>query len=164
MNTKSTSSETGQIAISDLAPTGEIVTDEDKALFKVYIRILDGVLDGSDWQTIARDILQADPVADQEQARRRFDSYLARARWMCEKGIRQIGTGDPTSDFQFWVANILKYAISQGRITIPDVASLHQWAHEEIADLIEKEILSPDPDLSPAECEKILIRHFSNKS
>ena len=162
MNKKPTHTPTDDVFIMDFAPTADTVTPEDRALFQVYLCILDRVEDGDLWQTIAREVLQADPIANPEQAKRRYDSYLARAQWMTKEGAQQISSGDPATDFRNWVRSLLKHTIDQGKIVKPDVPNFDEWAHEKIDQLITREILVPDPNLSQEDCQEILKRHFTD--
>lgn len=54
----------------------------------LYIQILDGSAAGVSWQTLARDVLKLDPVADAESAKTIFDKFHARALWMTRVGYR----------------------------------------------------------------------------
>jgi hypothetical protein len=78
------------LAIADEAPTAPVVTDYDKAHLKLYLRLLDADDEGAAWEEVAKVLLEIDPVAEPERARRRHESHLARARWMTEKGYLDI--------------------------------------------------------------------------
>lgn len=69
----------------ELAPTASTVTDEDRRLFPIYIQILD--LDSAEkcWKEATRKLLEIDPDENVEMARNLYESYLVRAKWMCEK-------------------------------------------------------------------------------
>jgi len=66
------------------------LTDYDRAHMKDYMRVLDAATDGADWREAVAVIFGIDVDADPERARRVHDSHLARARWMTEKGYRQL--------------------------------------------------------------------------
>ena len=78
------------LAIADEAPTAPMVTDYDKAHLKLYLRILDADEEGAAWEEVAKVLLEIDPVAEPDRARRRHESHLARARWMTEQGYLDI--------------------------------------------------------------------------
>ena len=75
---------------ADSAPTVESITDYDRRHLITYLMLLDAVKAGIDPAECAREILQIDPVAEPERARRSYDSHLARARWISQSGHRQL--------------------------------------------------------------------------
>jgi hypothetical protein len=75
---------------ADSAPTGDAITDYDRRHLITYLMLLDAVKAGIDPAECAREILQIDPVAEPERARRSYDSHLARARWISQSGHRQL--------------------------------------------------------------------------
>jgi len=76
--------------IADTAPTKEGLTDYDYTLFVVYVRMLDAAAVDADWREVARILLKIDPDLEPTRARRRYDTHMARARWMTEHGYRHI--------------------------------------------------------------------------
>jgi hypothetical protein len=72
--------------IAPQAPSGPELTDYDRRRLVTYLRLLDSEAAGASWEEVARVLLEADPVAAREAARRRYDSHLRRARWMAERG------------------------------------------------------------------------------
>jgi hypothetical protein len=64
------------------------VTDYDRAHIVTYLRLLDAAAEGAAWEEVARIVLQIDPFAEPDRARRAFDTHLARARWLSEQGYR----------------------------------------------------------------------------
>lgn len=72
------------------APTGEVVTDYDRAHFRHYIQLLDAHSAGVDSDIMCRSILDIDPDKDPEDAHRILESHLDRAVWMSKIGFRQI--------------------------------------------------------------------------
>lgn len=79
----------------DDAPTGDLLTDYDRAHVKLYVRLLDAEADGADWQEVVRILFGIDPEAEPERARRVHASHLARAHWMSEHGYRILRHGRP---------------------------------------------------------------------
>ncbi|WP_315773463.1 MULTISPECIES: DNA -binding domain-containing protein [unclassified Bradyrhizobium] len=80
-------------AVADLAPTDSVLTSYDEEHVVTYLRLLDATSEGADWEEVARLVLHIDPVNEPQRARRAFDSHLARARWMSEKGYHQLLRG-----------------------------------------------------------------------
>ncbi|MDR3529310.1 MAG: DUF2285 domain-containing protein [Rhodopila sp.] len=76
--------------VADEAPTAPAITDYDRQYLIVYIMLLDAVRDGIDRDSIAREVLQIDPVAEAGRAVRAFETHLARARWMTTHGYRHL--------------------------------------------------------------------------
>lgn len=79
--------------IVDEAPWSEELTAYDEAHFVTYIRLLDAETEGADWREAARIILRRDPDVELDQARRCWVSHLKRAKWMTERGYRQLLDG-----------------------------------------------------------------------
>jgi predicted SprT family Zn-dependent metalloprotease len=71
-------------------PKSDGVTDYDLAHKITYLRLLDAHAEGADWREIARIVLDLDVGDDEKQARKIYDSHLARARWMTEAGYRDL--------------------------------------------------------------------------
>lgn len=76
--------------IADTAPTAEGLTDYDYLLFVVYVRMLDAAAVDADWRDVARILLKIDPDLEPARARIRYDTHMARARWMTEHGYRHL--------------------------------------------------------------------------
>ncbi|AQR61685.1 hypothetical protein BZG35_08490 [Brevundimonas sp. LM2] len=72
--------------IAAAAPTEPEPTAYDRAQAVAYLRLLDGTAAGADWVQLAEGILDLDVRADRMAARACFDSHLARARWLSERG------------------------------------------------------------------------------
>ncbi|CCD93368.1 conserved hypothetical protein [Bradyrhizobium sp. ORS 375] len=77
-------------AVADVAPTDPVLTPYDEEHVVTYLRLLDAASEGANWEEVARLVLHIDPDKEPEQARRTFDSHLARAKWMSEKGYHQL--------------------------------------------------------------------------
>lgn len=74
----------------DSPPDSIELTDYDRAHMKEYARVRDAAADGADWREAVSVIFGIDPAAEPERAKRVHDSHLARARWMTERGYRQL--------------------------------------------------------------------------
>jgi hypothetical protein len=79
--------------VEDVAPTAAILTGYDEQHVVTYLRLLDADAEGADWREVARIVLHIDPTHEPERARRAWESHLARARWMTEKGYRHLLLG-----------------------------------------------------------------------
>ena len=73
-------------AIADRAPSEVEVTDYDRAHLKLYLRLLDADAEAAGWEEISQLLLDIDPTRDRERARLRYETHLARARWMTDQG------------------------------------------------------------------------------
>ena len=76
--------------IASEAPTDPQLTDYDRAHLPIYLRLLDADAEGAAWEEAARIVLGLDPARDREQAKRLYDSHLARARWLSGHGYRDL--------------------------------------------------------------------------
>jgi hypothetical protein len=77
-------------AIEDEAPWAETITEYDRAHFVHYVRLLDAVAAHASDEEMCRFILGIDYANDPSRAKRLLDSHLKRARWMTERGYRQL--------------------------------------------------------------------------
>ena len=78
------------LPVADFVPWDDKITDYDKAQFSRYLRLLDAVDAGANSDEMCRTILDRDPVADPDRARKTLESHLARARWMYEQGYKDM--------------------------------------------------------------------------
>ena len=76
--------------LREAAPSGDLVTDYDRAHFQLYIRLLDARSAGASSDDMCRFILEIDPTTDPESAHKLLKSHLERADWMSNVGFRQI--------------------------------------------------------------------------
>lgn len=77
--------------IRDTAPADDdALTDYDRTLLIVYVRMLDAAAVNADWRDVARVLLQIDPDSQPDLARWRYDTHMARAQWMTEHGYRHL--------------------------------------------------------------------------
>ena len=72
----------------DEAPSGDALTDYDRAHVKLYVRLLDAVADGADWREAVEVLFGVNPASEPARARKIYDTHLARARWMTEHGYK----------------------------------------------------------------------------
>ena len=76
--------------VADVAPTDPVLTVYDEEHVITYLRMLDADAEGADWREVAQLVLKIDPELEHDRARRAFDTHLARAKWMTEKGYRHL--------------------------------------------------------------------------
>ena len=76
--------------VADRAPSADDVTLYDEQHLITYLRLLDADVRGAVWQEVAWIVLQRDPISEPEQARRCWESHLARAHWMMTRGYRAL--------------------------------------------------------------------------
>lgn len=76
--------------LKETAPSGDVVTDYDRAHLKLYIRLLDARSAGASSDDLCRFILEIDPTTDPNSAQKLLKSHLERADWMSSVGFRQI--------------------------------------------------------------------------
>jgi type VI secretion system activator RovC-like protein len=74
--------------VAAIAPAVPILTPYDYAHRVTYLRLLDAHAEGADWREVARIVLYIDPDRETEEARRTYESHLARAQWMTEHGYK----------------------------------------------------------------------------
>lgn len=74
--------------VDDEAPAAAEITAYDELHFVTYLRLLDAKADGADWRVAAQVVLHRDTVRDHGKSRRCWESHLARAEWIAERGYR----------------------------------------------------------------------------
>jgi hypothetical protein len=74
----------------DRAPEAQDLTAYDETHAKTYLRLLDAAADGAEWQEVAKIVFGIDPEREPERAKTMHHSHLARARWIAERGFRQL--------------------------------------------------------------------------
>jgi hypothetical protein len=79
--------------IDDRAPTAAILTGYDERHVVTYLRLLDAEADGAHWEEVAKIVLRIDPAKEPERALCAWETHLARARWMTEKGYGHLLRG-----------------------------------------------------------------------
>ncbi|MDZ4841634.1 MAG: DUF2285 domain-containing protein [Hyphomicrobium aestuarii] len=67
-------------------PDAATLTDVDRLYATLYLRLLDADAAGVEWKTASRQILHLDPTDNDDHAKRVFDRFLARAKWMTQVG------------------------------------------------------------------------------
>ncbi|EXL10568.1 hypothetical protein [Aquamicrobium defluvii] len=83
------------LSYRDEAPSGDLLTDYDRAHVKLYCRLLDAEADGAAWEEAVKVLFELDPQAEPERARKVHDTHLARAHWMTEHGYKILRLGRP---------------------------------------------------------------------
>jgi len=76
--------------IADEPPSSDNLTDYDYTMLVVYVRLLDSETAGADWHDAARILLKVDPEKEPAKAKHRYDTHLARAKWMTEFGYQHL--------------------------------------------------------------------------
>jgi hypothetical protein len=79
--------------VADTAPDAQTLTPYDEEHLVTYLRLLDADADGADWAEVARLVLHIDPRSEPSRARRAWESHLARAKWMTERGYQHLLRG-----------------------------------------------------------------------
>lgn len=74
----------------DEPPPGQGLTPYDREHMVLYLRLLDAARDGADWREAVQILFNLDPDLDPQRCRLIHDSHLARARWMSERGYREL--------------------------------------------------------------------------
>lgn len=71
-------------------PASQTLTAYDREHMVLYMRLLDAARDGADWREVVQLLFGLDPDRDPSRCRRIHDAHLARARWMTERGYREL--------------------------------------------------------------------------
>ena len=74
----------------DRPPELDRVGPYDQKHLASYLRLLDAEAEGADWREAVAVIFGLDPKKEPERAKLVYDSHLARAHWMTEKGYRHL--------------------------------------------------------------------------
>ena len=72
--------------VADVAPADASVTAYDEHHVITYMRLLQAEGENAEWQEIARLVLRVDPEREPDRARKAYESHLARAKWITERG------------------------------------------------------------------------------
>ncbi|WP_249164093.1 DUF2285 domain-containing protein [Bradyrhizobium jicamae] len=72
--------------VADNAPNEPALTAYDEQHVVTYIRLLQAEGEGADWREVARVVLHMDPEREPNRARSAYQSHLARAKWVTERG------------------------------------------------------------------------------
>ncbi|MEN2980438.1 DUF2285 domain-containing protein [Tistrella bauzanensis] len=78
--------------VADDVPWSDSVTPYDEQHFVTYLRLLDADNEGADWREVARIVLHRNPATEPDRTRRCWEAHLKRAKWMTERGYRQLLT------------------------------------------------------------------------
>ncbi|WP_066521708.1 DNA -binding domain-containing protein [Sphingobium cloacae] len=85
-------------AVADDAPSEDKLTPYDEERLCLYLRLLDAEADGAHWREVARIVLNRDPAADTERARRCWSSHLKRAQWVAATRYAELFAGTNRSN------------------------------------------------------------------
>lgn len=81
---------TDPLPVADLVPWDDKITPYDKAHFSRYLRLLDAVDTDATSDDMCLAILDRDPTANPDGAKKTLESHLARARWLSEQGYKDL--------------------------------------------------------------------------
>jgi hypothetical protein len=79
--------------VADVAPTDSALTPYDAQHVVTYARLLQAESEGADWREVTRIVLHIDPDGELDRARNSYESHLARAKWVTERGRLFRGAG-----------------------------------------------------------------------
>jgi hypothetical protein len=79
-----------QAELRERAPEGEPLTDYDRDMAAVYLRLLDAEATGADWREVAKIVLGVDDADEPQRAKVMHASHLARAQWLRDSGYREL--------------------------------------------------------------------------
>ncbi|ODT81559.1 MAG: DUF2285 domain-containing protein [Pelagibacterium sp. SCN 64-44] len=74
----------------DEPPFSNTLTSYDREHMKLYLRLLDAERNGADWREAVRILFGLDPSQAPQRCREIHEAHLARARWMTERGYREL--------------------------------------------------------------------------
>jgi hypothetical protein len=78
-----------QAKLRERAPDGVPLTEYDREVATVYLRLLDADAAGADWREVSKVVLGVDAAAEPQRAETMHGSHLARARWLRDGGYRE---------------------------------------------------------------------------
>ena len=81
--------------IADFAPNDPTLTAYDEEHLLVYLRLLDAEADGADWMEASLTVLRIDPIREPARAQHAWQSHLARAKWITERGYLKLLRPEP---------------------------------------------------------------------
>jgi hypothetical protein len=79
-----------QAELRERAPEGVPLTDYDREIATVYLRLLDAEAAGADWRDVARIVLGVDAADEPQRAKVMHATHLARAQWLRDGGYREL--------------------------------------------------------------------------
>lgn len=85
-----------QAELRERAPEGVPLTDYDREVAPIYLRLLDAETAGADWREVAKIVLGVDAAAEPQRAETMHASHLARARWLRDGGYRDLLGSTPS--------------------------------------------------------------------
>lgn len=78
-----------QAELRERAPEGVPLTEYDREIAPIYLRLLDADAAGADWREVSKIVLGVDAVTEPRRAEVMHASHLARARWLRDGGYRE---------------------------------------------------------------------------
>jgi Uncharacterized conserved protein (DUF2285) len=75
---------------ADEVPHEHALTTYDLEHLVTYMRLLDAETDNADRTEVARIVVHIDPSREPARARRAWDTHLARAKWMTQRGYHHL--------------------------------------------------------------------------
>ncbi|MCP4385549.1 MAG: DUF2285 domain-containing protein [Hyphomicrobiales bacterium] len=81
---------TTDVEYLDEPPQSAVLTEYDRAHFKLYLHLLDAAAENVDWRQVVSVLFKIDPSDNPERARHIHDTHLARAHWMTTDGYKQL--------------------------------------------------------------------------
>jgi hypothetical protein len=79
----------------DEAPSCPQFTEYDRTHTPLYIRLLDADAAGVSWEKIAEHVFKLDVRGDPTGARRTVETHVARAKWMMDRGYKDLLRSPP---------------------------------------------------------------------
>lgn len=83
-----------KLAIADEAPWSDQINAYDEAQFRLYLRLLDAIEAKASNVEICKVLFDIDAEREPARAQRCLESHLRRARWMTERGYRELLSRD----------------------------------------------------------------------
>ncbi|MCC8948527.1 DUF2285 domain-containing protein [Bradyrhizobium sp. Arg62] len=74
--------------VADTAPAEDILTPYDREHAVTYMRMLDADAESANWREVAEVVLGINPLRERDRARQAYETHLARAKWMSNRGYK----------------------------------------------------------------------------
>ncbi|MFK4397087.1 DUF2285 domain-containing protein [Bradyrhizobium elkanii] len=74
----------------DIAPSDQTLTPYDREHAVTYMRMLEVDAECADWRVVAEIVLRINPKREPQRARRAYETYLARAKWMTSTTLAEL--------------------------------------------------------------------------
>jgi len=76
--------------LAEEAPSTDTLTGYDEEHLITYRGLLDAEREGAEWDEAALLVLSIDPIREPDRAHRAWESHLARAKWLLERGYGRL--------------------------------------------------------------------------